>query len=796
MSEVKTVSATDGAQMTKDEKPIQSLLPSVSICAPSVTKSVLLIIAISLSVAKLAAAETFVIGPDAFLLDGKPVQIIAGEMHYARIPAEDWQQRLHMARAMGLNAVTIYCFWNLHQPNPGPFNFTGRADVARFCKLAQAEDLKIILRPGPYVCAEWEFGGFPAWLLKDHTVKVRTGDPRYEAAAAAYLRALGQQLAPLQVDKGGPIIMCQVENEYGSFGHDKAYLNRLKDTLRQAGFTVPFFTADGGGGMMKAGEIDGVLPGLNGGGAGNTATEVGKYFPHGPFFVPEFYPGWLDHWGERHSTVGAEGSAKALDRLLAKNISVSLYMFHGGTNWDGMSGANFGGHYQPQPTSYDYDAPLDESGRPTPKFGLLRDVILKHLPPAEAAKVPPVPTVDAPVALAPVHLTRSANVMAHLPAPVKSTQPLSMEDIGQNYGYILYRTHLTGPVSGDLAIKDLADYGYVSVNGKRLATLDRRLRLSPTPIEIPTGPATLEILVENMGRVNYGGQLMHNRKGITDKVTLGGKQITGWEMFPITPESLAQLPCTDAMTTTVPAVFEGTFDMPKVGDTFLDLQPWTKGRVYVNGHDLGRYWHLGPQQTLYLPGVWLRPMGNTIRVFEQEQLPAALTVAGLDHPVLDVLNKPKRAVSPRLKQLPPLPASVAAGAFPSSGAEQTVTFAPVVGRYVALQALSSQKGDDFANAAELGVLDEHGTPIPQAKLHIAYADSEENLSEDGSAENVLDGDTSTIWHTQYNGGSPPHPHLIVLDLGEDRTVTGVRYTARQTDSPGRIKDYKVYVWPQ
>ena len=740
-----------------------------------------------------AAAATFAIGPDAFLLDGKPVQLIAGEMHYARIPAEDWPQRMRMARAMGLNAITAYCFWNLHQPNPGPFDFTGRGDVARFCKLAQAEGLKVILRPGPYVCAEWEFGGFPAWLLKDHTLKVRSGDPKYEAAAAAYLKALAGQLAPLQIDRGGPIILCQVENEYGSFGHDKAYLNRLKDTLRAVGFTVPLFTADGGNNMMKAGSIDGVLPGLNGGGD-DVFDQINRYRPHGPYFVPEFYPGWLDHWGEPHQTRGGPGTAHALARLIDRGVSVSLYMFHGGTNWDGMSGANFGAHYQPQPTSYDYDAPLDESGRPTPKYFLLRDVILKHLSPADAAAVPPVPTVDAPVAVPAVRLTRSADVMAHLPPPVAADHPLSMEDIGQNYGYILYRTHLTGPVSGDLVIKELADYGYVSLNGKRLATVDRRLPAAPIALDVPAGPATLDVLVENMGRVNYGGQLMHNRKGITETVTLADKEITGWQMYPLTPQALAALPCTDTATATVPAVFEGTFDMPTVGDTFLDLRPWTKGRVFVNGHDLGRYWHLGPQQTLFLPGAWLKPTGNVMRVFEQEKLPADLTVAGLDHPILDVLNKPKRPAGSRMKAAPTLPAAPAAqGTFPNTAVKQTVRFPATVGRYVALQALSSQQGDDFANAAELNVLDEQGHPIPQGRLHVAYADSEENLSEDGSAENVLDGDPSTIWHTQYNGASPPHPHLIVLDLGKTTTVTGLRYTPRGTDSPGRIKDYKVYV---
>jgi beta-galactosidase len=741
------------------------------------------------------AAETFSIGPDAFLIDGKPIQLISGEMHYGRIPAEDWRQRLSMARAMGLNAVTVYCFWNLHQPDPGPFNFTGRADVAEFCRIAQQQGLKIILRPGPYVCAEWEFGGFPAWLLKDHSLKVRTGDQKYEAYAAAYLKALGTQLVPLQIDHGGPIILVQVENEYGSFGNDKGYLNRLRDTLRDAGFTVPFFTADGGNRMMQAGHIPGVLPGLNGGGE-DVFEQIQKYSAHGPYFVPEFYPGWLDHWGEPHQTRGGKETADSLNWLLEHNVSVSLYMFHGGTNWDGMSGANFGGHYQPQPTSYDYDAPLDESGRPTEKYRLLREVILKHLSREDAAKVPAVPAIDPPGVIAPIHLTRSVSVLEHLPAPVQSEKPLSMEDIGQNYGYILYRTQLTGPLSGGLKINEVPDYAYVSLNGKRVATIDRRLRQSPMSIDVPTGPATLDLLVENMGRINYGGQLMHNRKGITDSVTLAGRTLTGWAMYPLTPQYLASLTSTSGNTASVnvPAVYEGSFDVPQVGDTFLDLRPWTKGRVFVNGHDLGRYWALGPQQTLYLPGVWLKPADNIIKVFEQEKAPAEAIVAGLDHAILDVVNKPKRAGSNRMATAPPLPAAIASGSFPNSAKEQTISFSPLTARYVALQALSSQKGDDFANAAELNVVDDQGNVLPQDKLHIAYADSEENLSEDGSAENVLDGDTSTIWHTQYNGASPPHPHLIVLDLGQIRRISALKYIARESDSPGRIKDYKIYAW--
>jgi beta-galactosidase len=750
------------------------------------------------SMARAAEPRSFAIGPDAFLLDGKPIQLISGEMHPARIPPEYWPQRLRMARAMGLNAVTIYCFWNVLEPEPGQWNFTGFGDVAAFCRIAQQEGLLVILRPGPYVCAEWDFGGYPAWLLRNPAMKVRSMDPDYLKAADTYVHHLAGQLAPLQIERGGPIIMVQVENEYGSFGKDKAYLAHLRDTLKDAGFDVPLFTADGGGSMMAAGSIDGALPGLNGGDAESVFKEVGKYRAKGPYFVPEFYPGWLDHWGERHSTTSAAGAASGLKKLLDKNVSVNLYMFHGGTNWNGMSGANFGGHYQPQPTSYDYDAPLDEAGRPTKKYFSLRKVIADRL--GGDATIPPVPANNPVIAIAPIALDESVSFLAHLPTPVMSEKPMTMEDLNQNYGYVLYRMQIANSAGPrKLTIHGLADYGQVFVDGNPVAVLDRRLKQESADITLPAGETPrLDILVECDGRVNYGGQILNNHKGITQGVSLGDDVLSGWQNFSMPLPDVEKLAFTKG-STEPPALFHGTFQLTAVGDTFLDMRGWTKGWVWVNGHNLGRYWFIGPQQTLYMPGCWLRKGENSIVVLEQEKLPEKLSVAGLTEPILDQVFKPKSLVAKvqRWKQAPELPDSalVASGEFSDGDKPEDVKFAAKTGRYLCLQALSSQRGDSFASAAEIGALDGKGKPLPRDKWAVVYADSEELIAEDGSADNVLDGDPQTLWHTQYDGGQPKYPHLIVIDLGESKTVAALRYTPRPTDSPGRIKAYRVYSLP-
>ena len=739
------------------------------------------------------AAATFTVGDSDFLLDGKPFLIKAGEMHPSRVPHEYWANRLRMIHAMGLNTVSIYVFWNVHEPREGEFDFSGDADIAQFVRLAQKEGLWVILRPGPYCCAEWEFGGFPWWLLKDHEMKVRSQDPRFLAAAAAYLKKLGEQLAPLQITHGGPIIMVQVENEYGSYGSDHVYMGKILDLDRAAGFDVPFFTADGGGQMMANGHLPGVLPGLNGGGGSSIMKEIGKYRPHGPWFVPEFYPGWLDHWGEPHAHTGIGGLVRETEWKLTNGVSFSYYMIYGGTSFGFMNGANYGGHYQPQPTSYDYDSPIDEAGHPTPKYFALRQVLAAHLAPGET--LPDVPATPPVIALPNIELTESASLFDNLGAPVKSEKPLSFEDLDQGYGYVLYRTKISGPVDATLKINDLRDYAVVCVNGRRVAVLDRRYRQDSTPLKI-TGPsATLDILVENCGRINYGGQLPDNRKGITGSITLGDRELTGWEMYGFPFADVSSLKFKSSPTADAPAVHRGTFELPKVADTFLDMRGWGKGIVIVNGHNLGRYWYVGPQQTLYCPGVWLKQGRNEIVVFEQLK-DDVHSLAGIKAPVLDQLNKDENAPAPRGKMKEPklTPAAlVKDGRLADSRAAQDIAFPATRARYLCLVALSSQNGDEFTTLAELDALATDGQAISHQGWKVVYVDSEENFAEGDLAENAFDGKPDTFWHTLWSAPHPSHPHTLVIDLGAAHELTGVRLLPRQDSPNGRIKDYRLYL---
>ena len=510
-----------------------------------------LLLAFLLLAAPLSAQHTFAVGDRTFVLDGKPFQIIAGEMHYPRIPREAWRQRLRMARAMGLNTVSAYVFWNVHEPRPGVFDFSGNADVREFVREAQKEGLWVVLRPGPYVCAEWEFGGYPAWLLKSPGVRVRDGNPAFLAAVRRYFDALGHQLAPLQITRGGPILMVQVENEYGSYGSDQAYLGALRDAIRHAGFDVPLYTADGRD-EVPAGSVAGALPALTGGYIGNAARLVRSYHPvgGGPTFLAEFYPGWLDHWGEPHERRPAEKVAAAVDSVLSAGASISIYMFHGGTNFGFMNGANFGDHYQPQPTSYDYDAPLDESGRPTPKYYALREVIQRHLAPGET--LPVAPAVPPAIAIAPVSLSARASLWSLLGQPVRAGMPLAMEDLGQSYGYVLYRTRLPRAGSGVLRIHELRDYGIVFVDGHRVGELDRRDRQDSLFITSPEDSARLDILVENTGRINYDTLVPHNRQGITRAVTFGGDTLRGWDLYTLPLDDPNRAPFTSDSTTARP----------------------------------------------------------------------------------------------------------------------------------------------------------------------------------------------------------------------------------------------------
>ena len=582
-----------------------------------------------------------------FLLDGKPLQLISGEMHFARIPQEYWRDRLKMAKAMGLNTIATYIFWNYHEPEKGKYNFTGNADVAKFVRLAQEEGLWIIIRPSPYACAEWEFGGYPWWLINEKNLKVRSKDPQFLQLSRRYFKELGKQLAPLQITRGGNIIMVQLENEYGSYDKDKEYLTMNKNIIRESGFDVELYTCDGPS-QMPDGYLPGLLPAVNGWDDVKQVKElINKHHNGaGPYFIAEWYPAWFDTWGVEHQVVPAEAYVKKLDEVLANGLSINMYMAHGGTTRGFMNGANFSDTqpYAPQTSSYDYDAPIDEAGNATPKYMAFREVIQKHLQPGEV--LPPVPAKKKTIAVPRFKLREAADLFSNLPVPKTSDRPLSFEDLQQGYGYVLYRTQLKGPQKGTLQIDQLRDFALIYANGKRLAVLDRRLNQKSVDLDLPAGEVTLDILVENLGRINYGAYLNDNRKGITEKVTLDQKELNGWKMYSLPFNDMSGFTFKVAGHAKGPVVRRGTFVLDDVADTYIDLSDWGKGCVWLNGHNLGRYWHVGPQQTLYVPGPWLRKGRNEIVVFEllNENQDRIQT---LQVPILDQLQMPTIAIKGR-----------------------------------------------------------------------------------------------------------------------------------------------------
>jgi beta-galactosidase len=590
-------------------------------------------------VASKADAHTFKISGDHFLLDGKPFQIISGEMHFSRIPRAYWRERLEMAKAMGLNTICTYVFWNVEEPQKGKFNFKGDADVAAFVRMAQQEGLWVLVRPSAYACAEWEFGGYPYWLLNEKGMKVRSRDPEFMKLMKAYYEQLGKYLSPLQVTKGGPILMVQIENEYGSYGDDKEYLKMNERMMREAGFDVPFYTLDGID-RVSRGSVEGALPAVDGSIDIRQIEDTVRtnHGGAGPFFVGEWYPGWFDDWGKPFNTVSSEVCAAQLDTLLAHGLSVNMYMAHGGTTRGFMNGANFNDNlpYSPQISSYDYDAPIDEAGHPTPKFYALRNVIAKYLP--AGAKLPAVPPVEGVITIPKFRLKYAADILQRLPEPVRAAEPLTFEEMHQAYGYILYRARVKGPVKGKLDIVHLRDYGIVFVNGKRVAVLDRRLKQETCDVDLPDSENTLDIFVENLGRINYGPYINDNHKGITKDVLLDGGEVRGWEMYGFPFNSQPGIKSGSVDKSRYPVMREGSFTLKKVGDTFLDMRNWGKGHVWINGHNLGRYWDIGPQQTIYVPAPWLQKGRNSIVVFEEEKT-AQDEIGSIGTPILNQLGQ-------------------------------------------------------------------------------------------------------------------------------------------------------------
>ncbi|WP_329492390.1 beta-galactosidase [Kitasatospora sp. NBC_01246] len=567
---------------------------------------------------------------EGFTLDGQPLRIISGGLHYFRVHPGHWADRLRKARLMGLNTVETYVPWNLHQPRPDEFRLDAGLDLPAFLDLAAAEGLHVLLRPGPYICAEWEGGGLPSWLLADPDILLRSQDPRYLAAVEDFFERLLTPLRRHLSTNGGPVLAVQVENEFGAYDGDTAHLAHLAATLRRCGVDVPLFTCDQPGDVVR-GALPGTLATANFG--SRSAQGLATLRAHqstGPLMSTEFWIGWFDRWGGHHVVRDPAQAAEELDTVLATGASVNLYMFHGGTSFGFTNGANDKHTYRPTVTSYDYDAPLDEAGDPTEKYEAFRQVIAKYAPvPAE-----PVPARAPKIGPLTVELTSCAPLFANLPAlgeAVRAERPLTMEQLGQDFGFVLYETVLpaAGPVL--LEAETVRDRAQVFVDGQPVGVLERERHERAIAFTAPRAGAVLSLLVENQGRVNYGPGI-HDRKGLLGRVLLDGAEAAGWTSRPLPLSSLDALPfAEDAGTQVGPAFHRGTVRLAEAGDTFVHLPGWTKGNVWVNGFHLGRYWSRGPQRSLFVPGPVLRPGANEITVLELHAAHRARTVELREH---------------------------------------------------------------------------------------------------------------------------------------------------------------------
>ncbi|WP_274365128.1 glycoside hydrolase family 35 protein [Paenibacillus thermotolerans] len=576
-----------------------------------------------------------------FYLDGEPLHILSGAIHYFRVVPEYWKDRLLKLKACGFNTVETYIAWNFHEPEEGKFRFDHMADVAGFIRLAGELGLHVIVRPSPYICAEWEFGGLPAWLLKDSNIRLRCCDPLFLEKVDAYYDVLIPILVPLLSTNGGPIIAVQIENEYGSYGNDSNYLEHLKNGLIERGVDVLLFTSDGPeDSMLQGGTLPDVTATVNFGSRADDAfMKLRQYRSDDPLVCMEFWNGWFDHWMEQHHTRDAQDVANVFEDMLKAGASVNFFMFHGGTNFGFYNGANHGERYEPTVTSYDYDCLLTEWGTPTQKFTLVREVMARYADIGHTELPQPIPIKR----YGDVKLAQSAGLfdqLDRLSNPVRRTCPEPMEKVGQNYGFILYSTHVSGPRGGaQLTLQDVHDRALVFIDGAYIGTVER-WKPQPLTVKIPAGGARLDILVENMGRVNYGPYLK-DYKGITEGVRLNNQFLFDWTIYPLPLTDLGGLQFSAAedggQYTAVgakPAFYKGTIGIDETADTFIRLDGWTKGVVYVNGFNLGRYWNVGPQKTLYVPAPLLRKGENEIIVFELHGNTAHDTVVLTDAPEL------------------------------------------------------------------------------------------------------------------------------------------------------------------
>ncbi len=558
---------------------------------------------------------------DDFYLNGERFQVISGSIHYFRVVPEYWRDRLMKLKAMGCNTVETYIPWNFHEPNRGEFNFEGDHDVCEFVRIAQELGLWVIIRPSPYICAEWEFGGFPAWLLQEDGMRFRCDYEPYMKEFLAYFDELLPRLVPYQITHGGPIIMMQVENEYGSYGDDKVYLEKLRDGMIERGIDVPLVTSDGPEhDMLACGKVDGVFQ------TGNFGSHTRERFAYmkemgiTPLMVMEYWCGWFDHWGcGKHAHTDAASSAKDFGDALDLG-HVNIYMFHGGTSFGLMNGANYYDKLTPDVTSYDYDALLTEDGRTTEKYDLFKAEIEKRVGPAPVIDIPEIPR-KAYGEATPVASQSLTGLLTKRDA-VHSVCPMSMERLGQNYGYTLYRTVLTNEVElQNIRLVAANDRAVILLDGQIIATLyDNELksihRFEPA-VPVRKG-AVLEILMENMGRVNYSFMLEHQRKGIDSGVVINSHQKFGWDMFVCDEQVMASLAPEGKAEDGIPAAHKFTFRVEGKADTWLQLPEWGKCTVMLNGFCLGRYWEIGPQKHLYIPAPLLREGENELILVETE----------------------------------------------------------------------------------------------------------------------------------------------------------------------------------
>ena len=760
-----------------------------------------------------ARGGDFTAGKNTFLLNGQPFVVKAAELHYPRIPRPYWDQRIKMCKALGMNTICLYVFWNIHEQQEGKYDFTGNNDVAAFCRLAQKNGMYVIVRPGPYVCAEWEMGGLPWWLLKKKDIRLREDDPYFMARVKVFEAEVGRQLAPLTIQNGGPIIMVQIENEYGSYGVNKQYVSQIRDIVKASGFDkVTLFQCDWASNFENNG-LDDLLWTMNFGTGSNIDAQfkrLKQLRPETPLMCSEFWSGWFDKWGARHETRPAKAMVEGIDEMLSKNISFSLYMTHGGTSFGHWAGANSPG-FAPDVTSYDYDAPINEYGHATPKFWELCKTMQKY---NGGKRLPDVPKPAAPIITIPkMTLTEFSPLDLGMSMPTTSYDIKSFEEMDLGWGAMFYATKLPQiEKSSRLSLNEAHDYAQIFIDNKLIGTIDRTKNEKSIKLPPVKQGATLTILIEAMGRINFG-RAVKDFKGITESVTIDTEinghdvsyHLKNWVIAPI-PDSYQTAQhafdkldetnrCFSPINFSSPSIgyYRGYFNLKKVGDTFLNLEQWGKGQVYVNGHALGRFWRIGPQQTLYLPGCWLKKGRNEIIVMDIVG-PKAPVVWGQDQPELNKLQLEKTNKHNNQGDRPDLNSAqpVAQGELVATDLCQTVQFnRPAKGRYIAIECQNVHGNKDYVAIAELYALNAEDYRISRDSWSVKYADSEE---EDGNhtGDKAFDQQESTYWKTQ-KGSS--FPHLLVIDLGEVRTLTGLQILSRtEKGTPGALKDYKIFVY--